>query len=126
MSTTTQITWDEFLSLPEEPGKQELLDGELIAMPPARSNHMRITVDLCLLLVAALSKSRVWVETGYRLKRGWLQPNVSVTWPDQAVENGWLQHAPMVAIEVVSPSNTAELLDRKIAAYLEDGVPRFG
>jgi Uma2 family endonuclease len=32
--TTTLMTPEEFLNFPEEPGKQELLDGELIALPP--------------------------------------------------------------------------------------------
>ena len=122
MSATTQTTWEEFLTLPDAPGKQELLDGELIVMPPAKLIHMQISLDLFLMLVAALSKSRVWHETGYQLRRGWLQPDVSVTWPDQPIENGWLQGAPMLAVEVVSPSNTAEQIEKKTAAYLEEGA----
>src|SRR5436309_11941738 len=98
MSATTQITMEEFLNLPDAPGKQELVDGELIVLPPAKLSHMQIAMDLYLMLVAALSKSRVCHETGYQLTRGWLQPDVSVTWPDQRVENDWLQGAPMIAI----------------------------
>ncbi|HXB75030.1 MAG TPA: Uma2 family endonuclease [Candidatus Acidoferrales bacterium] len=122
MSATTQTTWEEFLDLPDAPGKQELLDGELIILPPAKLVHMQVTMDLFLMLVAALSKSRVWHETGYQLRRGWLQPDVSVTWPDQPIENDWLQHAPMVAVEVVSPSNRPEHIDKKVSVYLEEGA----
>jgi len=122
MGATTQLTIEEFLSLPREPGKQELLDGELIAWPPAKLSHKRISLDLYRLLVAALSKSRVWHETGYQLRRGWLQPDVSVTWPDQPVENDWFQGAPMIAIEVVSPANRPEHIDKKTAVYLEEGA----
>jgi len=122
MSTTTQISWEEFLSLPEEAGKQELLDGEVIVVPPAKQTHNHISRQVRRLLETAVDPSRVWLEVGYRLRRGWLQPDVSITWPDQKLENDWFQHAPMIAVEVVSPSNTAEQLDRKIAAYLEDGA----
>jgi Uma2 family endonuclease len=34
MSTTTLMTFAEFEKLPQLPGKQELIDGELILMPP--------------------------------------------------------------------------------------------
>src|ERR1700686_2184986 len=98
MGATTQLTIEEFLRLPDEPGKQELLDGELIALPPAKLSHMQIVLDLYRLLVAALTESRVWAETGYQLSRGLLQPDVSVPWPDQPVENDWLQGAPMIAV----------------------------
>jgi Uma2 family endonuclease len=122
MSATTQITWEEFLSLPEEPGKQELLDGEVIAVLPAKHSHNEIGWRIQHLMETAVDPPRVRHEEGYRLRRGWLQPDVSVTWPDQKLENDWFQHAPMIAVEVVSPSNTAEQLDRKIAAYLEDSA----
>lgn len=122
MSATTQITLEEFLDLPETPGKQELLDGELITLPVAKSDHMRISLDVYLMLLAAVPKSRVWHETGYQLTRGLLQPDVSVSWPDQPVVNGWLQGAPMLAVEVVSPSNKAQDIDRKTSAYLEEGA----
>jgi Uma2 family endonuclease len=122
MGATTQLTIEEFLSLPDTPGKQELLDGELIALPPAKLSHMQIVLDLYRLLVAALTESRVWAETGYQLSRGWLQPDVSVTWPDQPVENDWFQRAPMIAIEVVSPANRPDHIDKKTAVYLEEGA----
>jgi len=41
MSATTQITLEEFLDLPDTPGKQELLDGELIVVSPAKHTHRR-------------------------------------------------------------------------------------
>jgi Uma2 family endonuclease len=49
-------------------------------------------------------------------------PDVSVSWPDRAVENDLLQHAPMLAVEIVSPSNTADQIERKVVAYLEEGA----
>lgn len=69
----------------------------------------------------ALPRERVWLFESYRLKRGWLIPDVSVTWPEQPVSR-WLEGAPMIAIEIVSRGNTAEEMDRKTEAYLEEGA----
>ncbi|MEO8130927.1 MAG: Uma2 family endonuclease, partial [Bryobacteraceae bacterium] len=52
----------------------------------------------------------------------WLIPDVSATWPDQRIANDYYQGAPMIAIEVESPGNTAEELDRKVFAYLKNGA----
>ena len=68
-----------------------------------------------------MDESRVWILEGYQLKRGWLIPDISVTWPNQPVSD-WLQGAPMIAIEIVSRGNTAEEIDRKTEAYLEEGA----
>ena len=122
MGTVTRLTIEQFLELPEKPGKQEFLNGELIELPPAKLKHNEIAKEIFLWLLGFLHPTRVWIETGYRMRAGWLVPDVSVTWPDQPVENGWLQGAPMIAIEVVSPSNDPEQLDAKTAAYLEDGA----
>src|SRR5437868_3822812 len=117
MSATTQVTWEQFLEMEETAGKQELLDGELITLPPAKMNHMEIILKILHLLESVPHGYRVWIETGYRIRGGWLQPDVSVSWPDQAVENGYMRRSPMIAIEVVSPANRPAHIDKKTAAY---------
>src|ERR1019366_2578743 len=42
MGTTTLLSFEEFERLPDEPGKLELLDGELIQLPPAKRKHVDI------------------------------------------------------------------------------------
>jgi Uma2 family endonuclease len=122
-TTTSLLTFEEFCNLPEEePGKYELLDGEVIYIPPARMPHRQAAQELFALLRSLLPKGRVWIESGYRLRCGYLIPDVSVSWPDQRVEDGWMQGAPMLAIEIVSPTNRPEHIDRKVAAYLEEGA----
>jgi Uma2 family endonuclease len=37
----TLLTFEEFEQLPDQPGKRELVRGELIEMPPAESKHNR-------------------------------------------------------------------------------------
>jgi Uma2 family endonuclease len=121
MSAVTLLTAEEYLNMPNEPGKHELLDGELISVPPAKHVHSKIAHALYELLRNVLGISRVWITEGYQLKRGWLIPDVSATWPEQPVSS-WFQGAPMIAIEIVSRGNTAEDIDRKSEAYLEEGA----
>lgn len=70
----------------------------------------------------------VYVEWGFRLgknRNAWLQPGVSVVRQeqiDQADPEGYLDVAPLIAIEVISPSNTAEAVERKLAKYFENGA----
>jgi Uma2 family endonuclease len=121
MGAVTLLTDEEFLNLPETPGKQELLDGELISLPVPSALHNDICFDLVDLLSAAIEKRRVRTAAGYRVRSGrWLIPDVSVIWPDQKREY-WFVGAPMIAIEVVSPGNSAEEINRKTQIYLEDG-----
>lgn len=119
----TLLSEEEFLALPDDAGKQELLDGELIELPPAKHSHSELARRMAMLLATVLDWSRVWIEAGYRLGRGrWLTPDVSVAWPDQRVENDWKQGAPMIAIEIVSRGNTGAELERKRLLYLADGA----
>src|SRR5438105_4698344 len=50
----------------------------------------------------------------------WLQPDVSLTHPSQAGDD-YYEGAPLLAVEIVSESNTAEKMDRKIRLYLANG-----
>ncbi len=119
----TMMSFAEFELLPDVPGKQELLQGELIALPPAKLPHIRVGEALFKRLLSVLDHLRVHHEAGYQLSCDtWLQPDVSVQWPGQEEANEYFQGSPMIAIEVVSPGNTAEEIDRKTKAYLKHGA----
>ena len=122
MDVATKLTDEEFLALPDQPGKQELLDGELINVPPAKVDHNDIAMRFFELLRSVLQPSRVKHEYGYKLRSGrWLQPDVSVIWPDQP-RGQWFERSPMLAVEVISDTDTDDQIDRKVQAYLEDGA----
>jgi Uma2 family endonuclease len=107
--------------MPQLPGKHELLDGELISLPPAKRKHNQIARRFWRLFETVLDDSRIFMGEGYKLRRGWLIPDVSANWPNQA-EGEWFEGAPMIAIEIISRGNTAEEVDRKTDAYLEEGA----
>jgi Uma2 family endonuclease len=127
------VTFEDLERLPEEPGKTELLDGELIQMPPAKRRHNKLTEGLFLRLRqlvealrsggAAIALGEVHVEMGYKIGSkpdSWLIPGVSVTQNCQPGED-YYEGAPLIAIEVISESNTAAKIDRKIEKCLANG-----
>lgn len=129
-ATTTQLTFEEFERLPDAPGKRELLDGELIELPPPKLRHSIIQhrIAEALRAYAAERGLLIFVELGFRLgarRDQWLQPDVSVVAGEQierADREGYLENAPVIAVEVISRSNTAESVERKLAKYFENGA----
>jgi Uma2 family endonuclease len=128
MGTTTLLTFEEFERLPDEPGKLELLDGELIRLPPAKKRRMKLSHRLQRILMtfvdnldAAAGLGELYLETGYKIgSRNWLQPDLSIEHANQP-EGDYSEGAPALAIEVISESNTAEQVDYKVKTYLANG-----
>ena len=123
MGTTTLLSFEEFERLPDEPGKDELLDGEWFHLPPAFRNHMVFVHRISRLLASLLdAEDRVFVETGYKIgARNWVVADVSVIHADQAYAQ-YFEGAPALAVEVISDSNTARQIDRKRRLYLQNGA----
>jgi Uma2 family endonuclease len=129
VGVTTLLTLEEFEALPDEPGKRELLDGELLVMPPPKLRHTKIQHRIRRLLEPYVDSKQlglVYTDAGYKLgKRHWLQPDVSFVRTAQhesADQDGYLEAAPALAVEVISESNTAEAVDRKLNEYFRSGA----
>jgi Uma2 family endonuclease len=60
MSTTALMTFAEFEKLPETPGKQELVNGRLITMPPPENKHSVVSKRIFRLLMNSLPEERIW------------------------------------------------------------------
>lgn len=127
--STSLLTFAEFEQLPDEPGKLELLDGELIRLPPSKTRNMRIAELLFKMLDQALDRGcgspllgQVHMEFGYKIgATAWLQPDVSIEYKGQT-ENDYLEGAPALAVEIISESNRADQMDRKVKKYLSGGA----
>lgn len=135
MAATTLLTSEQFLALPDEFDesgnriKEELIGGEVVRVPPASIIHDLIKNEINELLIVFLRANseldlRTLVETGARIgESDAFIPDVSIVkrsrLPGQA---RIFQGSPEIAIEVVSPSDTAKHLKRKIDAYLEAGA----
>jgi Uma2 family endonuclease len=125
------LSFEEFERMPEQPGKQELIHGELFELPPAKFKHNRVSWHLSLRLKAALDAAHsqgaasslgdVCMEMGYKLGSNWLVPDVSITHAGQTVGE-YLEGAPAIAIEVVSPGNTLRHFQAKTEIYFAHGA----
>ncbi|SPF34851.1 conserved hypothetical protein [Candidatus Sulfopaludibacter sp. SbA4] len=127
----TLLTFEQFEQLPDDPGKCELLEGELIEMPPAKRKHNRTSERLFRRLDAAVRKLHrrgqaaglgdTHHEEGYLLGPvTWLKPDVSITHANQP-EGDYFEGAPALAVEVISESNTPRKIARKVEAFLAHG-----
>ena len=127
-TTTALMTFEEFAALPDQPGKMELLEGELIELPVAAAKHTKMGIYIYRTRLNSVFPCRskglrgeaaelgeAYHEIGYKLAGArYFQPDASVTHAGQR-ETRCFEGSPAIAIEVVSPSNTAlEYLDRKI------------
>jgi Uma2 family endonuclease len=134
MAATTLLTSDQFLALPEEFDqhgnriKDELIGGEVVKMPPASLTHDLIKNRINRLLIRNLDANPTvdlesLVEIGTRIgQHDAFIPDVSAVSRHRLATEGRIFHgAPETAIEVVSPSDTAKHLKRKVDAYLEAG-----
>src|SRR6266496_3875711 len=135
MGTTTDtrlMTFEDFERLPNTPGKRELLEGELIELPIPDFSHSANAQQLLFELHASLKTAHsrgeatdlgaVYMEMGYKLSsRSYVRPDVSITHADQTVER-FLQRAPAIAVEIISPSNTDEQMDFKTELYFQHGT----
>jgi Uma2 family endonuclease len=121
MATTTQLmSFAEFEHLPERPGKQELINGELISMPPPENRHSIVSKRIFRILLNGLPEESVWGDhTGYRVGNGWIEPDASVSWPDQPRDEKYLAKAPMIAAEILSPG---EDIEEKLTLYFDEGA----
>ena len=135
MSTQkTLLTADEFYDFCcKNDGRYELVDGEVVELSPVNDEHSGIASNI---VTAFNNYSRrhgfgqAGVEAGYIVLSG---PD-TVRGPDVAFRlvprnrrrqsAGFLSGAPDIAVEVVSPSNTASEIERKIGEYLAAGAQR--
>jgi Uma2 family endonuclease len=135
VAATTLLTSDQFLALPEELDehgnriKDELIGGEVVRMPPASLIHdlikNRINEFLLVYLRANPSLGlRSLIEIGAQITSS------DTFVPDVAVVNlsslrssrRIFEGAPEIAIEVVSPTDTAKHVKQQVHAYLKGGA----
>ena len=127
-TTTNPLSWEAFEQLPDDDWTHyEILQGELIALPPPQLPHSKVAkrVFLALLPLEQRGLGEVYAEAGYKLSHDpptWIQPDVSFVRPGRtAAVTRYFTGAPDLAAEVVSPSDRAGDLDRKVEALLAAG-----
>jgi len=131
MGAKTILSLREFEQLEDDGLFYELDEGELISRSPAKRKHGRIQHRIISLLDKYLGRKplgEVYVsETGFLLSREPATvraPDVAFVRAGQASEespDGYIEGAPDLAVEVVSPSDSARSITRKVVQYLRHG-----
>lgn len=127
------LTAEEFWLLPEGEGKRELVQGEVVEWMPVGGVHSDIAAEIMLQLRQWAKQGNhgfVGGEAGYILQRnpdGVRAADVSFVRrehiPIEGIPEKFWDLAPDLAVEVVSPSETADEIWEKVSDYLAAGTP---
>jgi len=122
--------WTEadLLCLPDDGRKYELVNGRLVEVP-AGARHGKITAGVVGRFYALNPRevSLFDTSTGFRMAQGNIRsPDVSLMRTDRLpggkAPEGFVDGAPDLAVEVVSPSERVSDLLAKMAEYFESGA----
>lgn len=131
-SSTQLLTVADFERLPEPLSgiRRELHHGELIEVTRPKAKHFSLQRRLRILLEPRLPGYVVDIEIAFRPRPEyeiWAADVAAASVPrfEAIPEDGWLNGAPELVIEVLSPSNTvSEMLDKE-AMCLSSGAREF-
>ena len=126
--TTEKITDEYLLRLPNPPGgKWELVNGRLQEVPTT-GKHDQIVIWLGYLIMPyAIDLGMLTAsQAGYRMSGGNLRvPDFAFTrydrFPNGEVPDGFIEFAPDLAVEIISPSEEPGDMARKVEEYFQSG-----
>lgn len=136
MPATAVLTSEQFLNLTDELDphgnriRQELIHGEVVQVPPASQAHSVVVGRVLRELIGYLLSNphlrlEVLAEAAVVVnERDTLVPDCIVISEDRLNPSAekYLSSAPEIAVEVVSPSESAAHLKSKIDSYLAAGA----
>jgi Uma2 family endonuclease len=129
MATKTLLTLEQFERLPDDGLRHELDEGELITMPPTFGLHGKVLIVTSSLLfnfVRPRSLGLVVSDVGFQLSANTLRaPDIAFIKADRALTLDLERRfvgAPDLAIEIISPSETAADIAHKVRQYLHAGA----
>jgi len=132
----TSLTEDDLLRMPDDGCRYELIEGDLKQMAPTGYDHGRLTVNLTTLIAAHVRSHKLGdvlaAETGFVIART-TDGRATVRAPDVAFvaagrvpadadTSKFLELAPDLVVETLSPSDTAVEVEEKIDSWLRAGV----
>ena len=127
------FTAEELLRLPTDGRRMELVKGKVYELPPAGARHGSVAMNIGMLLGAHVRLNglgRVFAaETGFTVER---HPDTmrapdaafvsNLRLPQGELPDGFLELAPDLAVEVVSPSDSRREIQEKAEGWLLAGT----
>jgi Uma2 family endonuclease len=129
----SQKNWtdQEFMALGRDGHRYEIVNGELINMGNSGAKHGYIAIILSSALFAVVMAEKLGAlfdsSTAFKMKNGNKRsPDISFFAKErlQSLDDlpiGFLEGSPDLAVEILSPTNTVEEIDSKLAEYFENG-----
>jgi Uma2 family endonuclease len=125
------VTYEEWLRMPEvSDAIEEVVNGEIRIMPPAKLRHALIVHRLSMALNSQVNPAEVLVLTtsfGLIVRKSPLTsrvPDVAVFQASTIVEqDGYIHSAPQLIVEVLSPANSRREREEKLEDYAFLGAP---
>ena len=126
------LTYADYVTLPDDGRRYEILDGELAVTPAPGRRHQTIVGELFSLLhahVKARGLGQVFVSPF-----DVILDDTSIVQPDivyiagarlSIVAERGVEGAPSLAVEVISPSTRQRDRNAKLQLYARHGVPHF-
>src|SRR5579872_1712960 len=129
MASKTLLTLERFEQLPDDGMRHELDEGELVSMPPTLPKHGKVqnrTANVLTNFVDRLSLGLVLVESGFQLSPDTVRgPDISFIRADRAAAmdlDRRFEGAPDLAVEIISPPQSASDIAHKVEQYLRAGA----
>jgi Uma2 family endonuclease len=118
------LTVEDLERMPDDGRRHELLDGMLIVSPAPGARHQKVVAQLVVELTAACPRDLFVFPAPFGVRTApdtELQPDVLVGRYEDLTER-YLPVAPLLAVEVLSPSSALIDVNAKRAAYQRIGV----
>lgn len=127
--TTGRLSFAAFEQLPDDGMHHEIIEGVLISLPPPKLGHGAIAHRIFRAFESRATQDgfTAWIEMGYKLSDDpatWIQPDVSLVDKKRVASadpEGYLLGAPELAVEIISPSESAHDVSTKVDLLLKHG-----
>ena len=126
-------TWTDeaFMALPDDGHHYEIINGELIDMGNSGALHGYVCSLALAVLAGYILPKKLGVildsSTAFKMKNGNKRsPDIAFFAKERlqgmaVLPSGYLEGAPDLAVEVLSPGNTVEEIEDKLTEYFENG-----
>ncbi len=128
-----QWTYEDWLRLPDDGFRYEVLNGELHMTPPPTIGHQNVVTELGAQMRSFAKQSALGIvlvsPVGVRLpgQPVPVQPDVVFVHAERRdiIGEDYVEGAPDLVVEVLSPSNWLYDRREKLLAYQQAGVPEY-